>query len=452
MALLAGRYRLERTVGTGGMGTVWRAHDQQLGRDVAIKELILPVRIEPDERRLLCDRASREARAAARLRHPGVITIHDVIEHEDGSPWIVMELIEGRSLEELIDEAGRLPPPQVAEIGIRLLAALRAAHAKGVTHRDIKPSNVLLEGDRVILTDFGIAGIDGDPTLTRAGVMIGTPAYMAPEQARGKRGTPMSDLWSLGATLYKAVEGAPPFGGPNPGAVFMALASEDPRPTRYAGPLERLLSGLLEKDPEDRFTAEEADRLLHEAREADPDQGWREPHERPTRRHSTNGDAATTSSDTVGDDRLDDEELSLPLFHYSRRWRLRYVSRSLRSQATWRIGANAAALLVGILFTGISLTTASLPQKVGVLFIAAALFGLANAVIRPIVRRLGCTFRLLTIGLSGLAANMALLLVAGHVASQTHWSFHASGFWAVLWGGLTIGVANWLVTLYLDTR
>ncbi|RKT19077.1 serine/threonine protein kinase [Streptomyces sp. 1114.5] len=260
--LLAGRYRLRDVLGRGGMGTVWRAHDEQLDREVAVKELRLPEGMEPAERESWIGRLDREARAAARLKHPGVITVHDRVAGEDGLPWIVMELVRGRSLDDLLQEEGSLPPERVARIGLQVLEALRAAHAAGITHRDIKPSNVLLEGGRVVLTDFGIAAVEGDLTLTRSGALLGTPAYMAPEQVRGLPATAESDLWALGATLYTALEGRPPFAGAGAGAVFLAIVTEEPTPAAHAGALAPLLTGLLRKAPADRLTAEAAHELL----------------------------------------------------------------------------------------------------------------------------------------------------------------------------------------------
>ncbi|MFB4318411.1 serine/threonine-protein kinase [Actinomadura sp. 21ATH] len=255
-AVLAGRYRLVGLLGRGGMGAVWRAHDEQLDRDVAVKELRLPEQLDDAGRRTWIARVDREARAAARLRHPGIVTVYDRVPGEDGRPWIVMELVRGRSLEELLKADGPLPPQQAARIGLQVLDALRAAHRAGITHRDIKPANVLLEDDRVILTDFGIAAVEGDVTLTGTGAVIGTPAYMSPEQVRGQEVTAASDLWSLGATLYTAVEGRSPFEGASTGAVFIAIATEDPPPPAQAGPLEPVLKALLHRDPLRRPTAD----------------------------------------------------------------------------------------------------------------------------------------------------------------------------------------------------
>ncbi|GAA4603632.1 hypothetical protein GCM10023195_12140 [Actinoallomurus liliacearum] len=259
--LLAGRYQLVEKIGQGGMGVVWRAFDTGLDREVAVKELRLPEWIGEQEHPRWYARMGREARAAARLKHPGIVTVYDRVVGEDGRPWIVMELIHGTSLADELKRHGRLPVRRVAAIGLRLLEAVSVAHAHGIVHRDIKPANVLFEGDRVVLTDFGIAALEGDATLTHTGSILGTPAYMSPEQVHG-RPVPESDLWSLGATLYDAVEGHPPFTGPTNGAIFAAIATQDPVPPAKAGPLAPVLSGLLRKTPAERLTAEEARDLL----------------------------------------------------------------------------------------------------------------------------------------------------------------------------------------------
>ena len=256
------RYELLSRLGQGGMGTVWRAHDELLGRDVAVKEVLLPPEMSETERDQRHARTIREARSAARLSHPGVVTVHDVVEHE-GRPWIVMELVSAPSLQSVIDAEGPLPPERVAALGRQTLAALRAAHAAGIVHRDIKPSNVLVaDGDRVVVTDFGIAALEGDANLTGTGVLIGSPAYIAPERARGERAGPAGDLWSLGVTLYAAVEGRSPFERSGPVSTLAAIIAEEPPPPGNAGPLTPVLAGLLRRDPADRMTAVEADRLL----------------------------------------------------------------------------------------------------------------------------------------------------------------------------------------------
>ncbi|WP_179890664.1 MULTISPECIES: serine/threonine-protein kinase [Streptomyces] len=195
----------------------------------------LPDHVGATERQNWIARLDREARAAARLKHPGIITVHDRITGPDGRPWIVMELVDGGSLADLVEARGALPPQQVADIGRQVAAALAAAHRLGITHRDIKPANILIEEDRVILTDFGIAALEGDATLTATGMIMGTPAFMAPEQIRGLPATAESDLWSLGATLYAAVEGHAPFSGTAPSAVLVAVATEEPTPAVRAG-------------------------------------------------------------------------------------------------------------------------------------------------------------------------------------------------------------------------
>ncbi|MCP2340251.1 WD40 repeat domain-containing serine/threonine protein kinase [Actinomadura rupiterrae] len=267
---MIGRYRILGLIGRGGMGRVWRAFDTELGREVAVKELRLPDEIDDAERRQWYARAEREARAAARLRHPGIVALHDRVTGEDGRPWLVMELVAGRSLDAVIREDGPLPPERVADLGRQMLDALTTAHAHGIVHRDVKPANVLLDGDRAVLTDFGIAALDGDATITKSGVLIGTPAYMAPEQVRGRPATAASDLWSLGATLYAAVEGRPPFEGPTHGAIFVAIATEEPSPPEKAGPLADVLTALLQKDPESRATADDVRPRLAPARPAAP--------------------------------------------------------------------------------------------------------------------------------------------------------------------------------------
>jgi len=260
--VLAGRYRLIERVGRGGMGAVWHAHDDRLDRDVAVKELLLPEHLTASERENWIARLDREARAAARLKHPGIVTVHDRTASEDGRPWIVMELVRGGSLADLLASQGRLAPEQTARIGLQVLDALHAAHRTGITHRDIKPANILLEQDRAVLTDFGIAALDGDATLTASGSLLGTPAFMAPEQVRGLPATAASDLWSLGATLYAAVQGHPPFDGTNAGAVLVAVATEEPIPAVAAGPLAPVLSGLLRKDPAERLTHDQLRPML----------------------------------------------------------------------------------------------------------------------------------------------------------------------------------------------
>jgi serine/threonine protein kinase len=259
--LLAQRYRLLTEVGRGGMGTVWHARDEVLGRDVAVKEVILPHGFSDEERVVQHKRTFREARTAARLSHPGVVTVYDVVE-EDGRPWIVMELIRARSLHEQIKQDGVLPPLRVAEIGRQMAGALRVAHEAGILHRDVKPSNVLVSGSRAVLTDFGIARAQSDATLTQTGMLIGSPAYIAPERARGRVAVPASDLWSLGVTMYAAVEGRSPFERQDAMASLVAVLTDAPEPAPNAGPLQPVIEGLLRKDPADRLTVDEVAVML----------------------------------------------------------------------------------------------------------------------------------------------------------------------------------------------
>ncbi|MEV0191713.1 serine/threonine-protein kinase [Kitasatospora purpeofusca] len=257
-ALIGGRYQLVELIGQGGMGRVWRGWDTTLGRDVAVKEVLLPQGVTEAEREQLVQRVLREARAAARLNHPGIITVHDVVEYE-GAPVIVMEFVTGASLAAAVARGGALPVARVAELGAAMVKALQQAHVAGIVHRDLKPDNVLLMGDRVILTDFGIAHMaDATTALTRTGAVIGTPAYMAPEQLEGRPAAPANDLWALGATLYAAVEGEAPFSGETFGALCVAVVTKEPRPAVRAGALAPLLGALLAKDPAARPTAEQA--------------------------------------------------------------------------------------------------------------------------------------------------------------------------------------------------
>jgi serine/threonine protein kinase len=261
--VIAGRYRLSNVIGRGGMGVVWEARDELLSRDVAVKELAWPVYFSEEEQKAACRRATREAKMAARLTHPNVVRIFDIIE-EDGCPWIVMELLPPRSLRDLVKEEGALSPAQAAEVGLGILAALRTAHAAGIVHRDVKPANILMAPDRVVLTDFGIARAAGTSTLTTVSVLIGSPSYMAPERARGGESGPPADLWGLGASLYAAVEGHGPFdrdGGAL--ASLTAVVADEPEPATHAGPLLwPVISGLLRKDPDKRLDAAEAERML----------------------------------------------------------------------------------------------------------------------------------------------------------------------------------------------
>ncbi|MGW6565935.1 serine/threonine-protein kinase [Streptomyces sp. NPDC054975] len=265
--LLAGRYRLGETIGRGGMGKVWRAHDEVLHRVVAVKELTAGRFVAEADRLVLHARTQKEARAAARITHPGVVTVHDVLEHDD-RPWIVMQYVDGPSLADAAKEAGTIEPREGARIGLHVLGALRAAHAAGVLHRDVKPGNVLLARDgRVLLTDFGIAAIEGDSTITRTGELVGSIDYLAPERVRGGDPGPASDLWSLGATLYTAVEGTSPFRRTSPISTMQAVVTEEPPHPAKAGPLASVIVALLRKNPADRPGADEAERMLLDAME-----------------------------------------------------------------------------------------------------------------------------------------------------------------------------------------
>ena len=262
--VLAGRYRLADQLGRGGMGTVWRAHDEVLGREVAVKEVVLPPAIGDKARDDLIERTRREARLAARLNHPNVVTVFDVVE-EDGRPWLVMELVPSRSLTEIVESEGPMSPARAARLGLQLLAALDAAHRAGILHRDVKPGNVLVTADgRVVLSDFGIARLEGDPALTGTGLIMGSPAYMAPERARGDAVGPASDLWSLGATLYTAVEGRPAFSRDGAVPTLTAVVTDSPDPFRLAGPLAPLLTRLLDRDPDVRPDSAEVRAALRE--------------------------------------------------------------------------------------------------------------------------------------------------------------------------------------------
>ncbi|MER7131780.1 serine/threonine protein kinase [Streptosporangium saharense] len=255
--VIGARYRLLEHIGRGGMGTVWRAKDEVLGRDVAVKEVIPSPDLTGPEREVFTVRTLREARAAGRIGHPGVATVYDVIE-ERGRPWIVMQLVESRTLGAVVREDGPLPADRAARVGLDVLGALVAAHHAGVLHRDVKPDNVLMARDgRAVLTDFGIAVLEGDSSVTRTGALIGTPAFIAPERAGGGPAEFASDLWSLGVTLYVAVEGRSPFERAHPLATLSAVMHEEPAPMKLAGPLGPVIHGLLRKDPAQRMAAQD---------------------------------------------------------------------------------------------------------------------------------------------------------------------------------------------------
>jgi eukaryotic-like serine/threonine-protein kinase len=250
--ILVNRYALKAPLGRGGMGVVWHAHDLVLGREVAVKEVAFPAGMPDAERHSAQARVTREARAAARLNHQGVVTLYDVVAHP-GGVFLVMELVDAPTLAGLVRVEGPLAPERVAEIGAQLASALEAAHRVGIVHRDVKPANVLVpQTGSAKLTDFGVASLTGDPRLTTTGLVIGSPAYMAPEQAQGEPTGPPADFWALGATLYFAVEGQPPFDKGASMATLAAIVNEAPQPMCRAGPLAPLITALLAKDPKAR--------------------------------------------------------------------------------------------------------------------------------------------------------------------------------------------------------
>ncbi|MFD6110471.1 serine/threonine-protein kinase [Streptomyces yangpuensis] len=260
--VVSGRYRLLEQIGRGGMGVVWRARDEVLARDVAVKEVRAPAGLDTAELERMYRRLEREAWAAARVSHRGVVTVYDVAS-EDGRPWIVMELVRGLSLADVLEAEGPMTPQRAAHIGEQVLAALRSAHESGVLHRDVKPANVLIANDgRVVLSDFGIASLEGSSVITMTGEVVGSPEFLAPERASGRDPGPGSDLWSLGVMLYACVEGVSPFRRATALDTLRAVVDEEPPPARRAGPLEPVLAGLLRKDPAERLDAAEAAPML----------------------------------------------------------------------------------------------------------------------------------------------------------------------------------------------
>ncbi|MFE9256902.1 protein kinase [Streptomyces sp. NPDC006879] len=260
--VVAGRYRLLGPLGQGGMGVVWQARDEVLGREVAVKEVRAPAGLDEAEVRRMYTRLEREAWAAARISHRSVVTVFDVVT-EDGRPWIVMELVRGLSLAETLEAEGPLSPQRTARIGCEVLAALRSAHEAGVLHRDVKPGNVLIANDgRVVLSDFGIARLEGSSALTMTGEVVGSPEFLAPELALGRDPGPESDLWSLGVLLYAAVEGSSPFRRDTLLSTLRAVVDQELPEPRRAGSLSPVLEGLLRKEPSQRMAAEETERLL----------------------------------------------------------------------------------------------------------------------------------------------------------------------------------------------
>ncbi|HEY2077773.1 MAG TPA: serine/threonine-protein kinase [Streptosporangiaceae bacterium] len=267
--LIAGRYRLRDVIGRGGMGVVWLAADELLDRDVAIKESVRPPQVDDAEWDILRERSLGEARTAARLNHPNIVGVFDILE-QDGRPWLVMQLVPFPSLSDVLQRSGPLSPGHAARVGLSVLAAIQAAHSAGVLHRDVKPGNVLLGPDnQVVLADFGLAVTDDSPHATRSGLIIGSPSYMSPERARGEPASGAADLWSLGATLYAAVEGRDPFERNGSTAVLAAVLSDDPDAPYLAGPLWPVISGLLEKDPRQRLTADQAQWMLQPVADTD---------------------------------------------------------------------------------------------------------------------------------------------------------------------------------------
>jgi hypothetical protein len=310
--VIGGRYELIAAIGHGGMGTVWRATDTLLHREVAVKEVILPPTMPQHEKDALCERTMREARAAAAISHPSVVQVYDVVT-DANRPWIVMELLQARSLADMVIDDGPLPPRAVAKIGIAMLGALEVAHAAGVLHRDVKPANVLICDDgRCVLTDFGVARLPSESKLTTPGMVLGSPHFISPERAVGGEFGPPSDLFSLGVTLYTAVEGGPPFDRGDPFETMRAVVEEPPRPPRLAGPLKPVLMGLLEKEPERRWTVEQARTALRELL-AGPLAPARKPAPRPAEsgsegRSATEGATATRRGAVGGRAMLDPNE------------------------------------------------------------------------------------------------------------------------------------------------
>jgi serine/threonine protein kinase len=267
--LIADRYRVLDRIGRGGMATVWRAHDDLLDRQVAVKKLHPQPHLDADELATLFERARREARSAARISHPNVVVVHDVVDDE-GLPIIVMEYVPSTTLADLIKAHGPVPLEEVARIGRGVIAALRAAHRAGVLHRDVKPANVLLAEDgRVVLTDFGIAQAAETSALTRTGQLVGSVDFMSPERLVGAKPGPEADLWALGATLFQAIEGRSPFLRDSVTETMYAIAMEPAPEVRGAGPLAPLIQGLLIAKPTERLSAEDAERLLRTT-DADP--------------------------------------------------------------------------------------------------------------------------------------------------------------------------------------
>ncbi|MFM9596629.1 serine/threonine-protein kinase [Streptomyces scabiei] len=266
------RYRQERRLGKGGQGEAWLAYDVRLRRRVVLKQSKFPEGVSAEEREVLTARAEREAQAAGKLNHPGIVTVHDQFSDHNGLPWLVMEHVDGQSLREALD-GGPLKVTEAARIGAQIAAALAVAHAAGVVHRDIKPDNILLADDRVVIADFGIASMLGEITLTPTGTVMGTPQYMSPEHIRGGPTSSASDMWSLGATLYRAVEGRPPFSGDSPPQLVLAVSRGVPEPMRTTGPLQSLIGQLMRLEPTERPAAAVAAATMREIVECLPTAG-----------------------------------------------------------------------------------------------------------------------------------------------------------------------------------
>lgn len=271
--VLAARYRLDEVIGSGSMGTVWRAWDEVVHRRVAIKEINLPPGMPEHEIRALTDRTLREARAIGALSHPHVITLYDIIVVAE-RPYIVMELLQARPLSQVIKDEKTLGPGRTARIGAAVAAALVESHRAGITHRDVKPGNVLVEdAGRVKLTDFGIARAIDDDTMTSTGLLLGSPAYISPEVAGGSPATPLSDAWGLGGLLFACVEGRPPFDKGDPIPTLTSVVSDPVPPHPRSGPLGPVIDALLQKDPERRMNVRDARQLLTEIARSHPDDG-----------------------------------------------------------------------------------------------------------------------------------------------------------------------------------
>ncbi|GID63556.1 hypothetical protein Acy02nite_14370 [Actinoplanes cyaneus] len=262
--VIAGRYRIIRPLGSGGMSHVWLAHDAVRHLDVAIKQCTVPDGLHPDQQGVVRTWALSEAQAVARIRHPHVIRTFDVLPDPEG-PWLIMEYVQGRSLQQVIQEHGPMPPARVARIGLAVLDALTAALRAGLLHLDVKPGNVLIGDDgRIVLIDFGPAvTAAGVAALTDARVVLGSPKYIAPERLFDRVSSADSDMWSLGATLYHAVEGRPPYARNSTPATLRALAAGPPDAPRRAGPLTPVLAGLLRLHPAARISPAETAELLH---------------------------------------------------------------------------------------------------------------------------------------------------------------------------------------------